>query len=49
MAHGAPAREHPARPLLDGNDRGFIQHDPFASHADERVSSAKIDGQVRAE
>jgi hypothetical protein len=32
--------------LADCDDRGFVQHDPFAAHVDERVGGAKVDREI---
>ena len=46
MAHRAAAGEDSARALLHGDDRGLVEHQSFADHADQRVGRAQIDGQV---
>ena len=49
MAHGAAAGENAAGAFLDGHDRGFVEHEPFAGHADQRVGGAQVNGQVGAQ
>src|SRR6187455_1884645 len=35
--------------VADGDDRGLVEHDALATHVDERVGGAEIDGEVRRE
>ena len=45
----AAAGEDAARALLHGHDRGLVEHQPFADHADQRVGRPQIDGQIATE
>ena len=35
--------------VADGDDRGLIEHDAFATHIDQRVGGAEVDGQISRE
>ena len=35
--------------LTDRDDRGFVQHDAFAAHVDQRVGGAEVDREIVGE
>src|SRR5262249_33684373 len=41
--------EHRVIGLVDGHDRGLVEHDAFAADIDERVRRAQVDGEVVGE
>src|SRR5437867_3330352 len=35
--------------LVDGDDRGLVEHDAFAADVDQRVRGSKVDGEIVGE
>ena len=35
--------------VADGDDGGLVEHDALATHVDQRVGRAQVDGEVRRE